>query len=217
MKFETSRCTCATEGTGIEAAGTEEDRPQGAGSAAPADGPAHHRPARSFPAHWPGGSTGPRSDHLPGYRRIPEPAIVPGSHPKQGGGYPQTRPTIRFALLFSRPNCCPISWTASPSPPGWAARSWPTTWAWARRSRAWARPRCWPAKPASARAGGLPGLAQVAVAQRNPPLLRPHRAAGPWRQRPRAAQYGTIRFFTVCNYEQVLRDILAIETGRAGT
>ena len=58
-----------------------------------------------------------------------------------------------------------------------AGRSWPTTWAWARRSRASARPRSSPARPASAGAGGLPRLAQVAVAERDPPLLRPQRAA----------------------------------------
>ena len=65
------------------------------------------------------------------------------------------------------------------------------------------------------RAGGLPGLAEIAVAERNPPFLRPHACslspAGPPSGR---RQYDNDSFFTVCNYEQVLRDILAIERVR---
>ena len=64
----------------------------------------------------------------------------------------------------------------------------------------------------------LPGVAQIPVAQRNSALLDARRArscsAAP---PPRAAQYENDAFFTICNYEQVLRDITAIETRQLGS
>ena len=61
-------------------------------------------------------------------------------------------------------------------------------------------------------AGHLPRVAQVAVAERNPPLLRPRRAARrrPHRRADRAVQQRRASS-PICNYEQVLRDILSIE------
>ena len=61
-------------------------------------------------------------------------------------------------------------------------------------------------------AGGLPRLAQVAVAERDPAAS----ATAACSLSPAAPPSGrgtttTTAFFTVCNYEQVLRDILAIE------
>ena len=60
-----------------------------------------------------------------------------------------------------------------------------------------------------------PGVAEVAVAERNSPLLATARVqlviGG---AAERARQYDNDCFFTVCNYEQVLRDILPIERVR---
>ena len=61
----------------------------------------------------------------------------------------------------------------------------------------------------------LPGVAEVAVAQRDPALLGAERRA----RHRRGARIGAKPtpsdvFFTVCNYEQVLKDILHIERTR---
>ena len=61
-------------------------------------------------------------------------------------------------------------------------------------------------------AGGLPGVAQVAVAERNPAVQRSRLPIGASAAPPAGpSQYDNDCFFTICNYEQVLRDILAIE------
>ena len=60
----------------------------------------------------------------------------------------------------------------------------------------------------------MPRFVEIAVAERNSPFLRPNRATGQRRGRRAAQQYDNDSFFTVCNYEQVLRDILAIERAR---
>ena len=52
------------------------------------------------------------------------------------------------------------------------------------------------------------------MAERNPALLRSQRATRRGRGRRTARAYENDAFFTVCNYEQVLRDILAVERAR---
>ena len=112
----------------------------------------------------------------------------------------------------SRNRCCPISWTASPLPSEPAARSWPTTWAWARRSRASAWPNCWPARPEFARCwwSARPRSSRSGAARSSGSATAT--ASWSWAsRRERALQYDNDCFFTICNYEQVLRDLQAIE------
>ena len=66
---------------------------------------------------------------------------------------------------------------------------WPTTWAWARRSKAWARPKSSPGGRHQQSAGRLPRFAEVAMAQRDPPFFRPQRSACHRQPAERAAQY----------------------------
>ena len=81
-------------------------------------------------------------------------------------------PRTRSARSSSPSSSCPTSSTGSPSPRAPGARSWPTTWASARRSRASASPSC------CAREAGIervlvvcPASPQVAVAERDRALL----------------------------------------------
>ena len=89
---------------------------------------------------------------------------------------------------------------------------WPTTWAWAKRFKASAWRNCWPARPAfarcwssarrrSSRSGGTKFTASATATCNSSPA----------RSRSARAQYANDCFFTICNYEQVLRDILSIE------
>ena len=146
--------------------------------------------------------------------------LIHGGCSKSGwpSGWPRSAATPRSTPCgrsCSKSNCCPISLKASPSPRAPAGRSWPTTWAWARRSRASAPRRSSPARPASARSwsfapprssrnGGTKSSASATAAcnscRAGPPSVR--------------EAYENDAFFTVCNYEQVLRDILAVERAR---
>ncbi len=109
-------------------------------------------------------------------------------------------------------SCCPISLMASPSLSGPDGRSLPTTWGLAKPCRGSAWQSFLPA---------LPVLKRVLV-------VCPASVKSQWRieierfterscqlvvgsAAERAAQYEQGSFFTLCNYEQVLRDIEAIE------
>ena len=94
---------------------------------------------------------------------------------------------------------------------GAGARSWPTIWDSARRFRVSASRSCSRGRRASARLWSFApprsnrnGAARSCASQRDCQIVLGGAAE-------RAAQYENECFFTVCNYEQVLRDILAIE------
>ena len=136
--------------------------------------PRHRR--RAGPAQADPDSRAARADnpHLPRCGRI-HPAAAPARphraprrrDPPQPGVAPSAPRTAQ------EPSCCPISSTASRSPPAPAAPFSPTTWAWARRSRPSASPE-FLAREAGISQGArrLPGVAEIAVAERNPALLR---------------------------------------------
>ena len=98
---------------------------------------------------------------------------------------------------------------------GAGARSWPTTWGSARPSRASAWRSCSRARRASAKFWSSaprrsnPSGAARSCASRS--AIVSSCSAAP---HERAAQYENDCFFTICNYEQVLRDILAIERAK---
>ena len=90
---------------------------------------------------------------------------------------------------------------------------WPTTWDWARRSRESAWPRCllaggWASNGCSS---SVPRRSNRSGATRSTAFRIATCNSIVGRADERAEQYSNDCFFTVCNYEQVLRDILHIE------
>ena len=166
--------------------------------------------------HRPDGTAGPQRDRLP--RRRGTDFRSGSSSSGWRSGWPRSAATPRSTPCgpsCSRSNCCPTSLKASPSPRARAGRSWPTTWVWARRSRAWALRRSSPARPASARCWWFapPRSSRNGGTRSSGSAIAACNSS--WGAPPSNARaYDNDAFFTVCNYEQVLRDILAVERTR---
>ena len=86
---------------------------------------------------------------------------------------------------------------------------WPTTWG--KTIQGVGVAELLAARPASARCWSFAPRRSNRNGGAKSPLLRPRRATYPGKRRERQSQYANDCFFTICNYEQVLRDILAIE------
>ena len=101
--------------------------------------------------HGTAGSFGPRRYRLSRRRGIDPTPALRTAHVRSDGRDPQRPGPAPVAQAIAESRAAALSarrdrLCRSQS----AGRSWPTTWAWARRSRAWARPSCSPARRASA-------------------------------------------------------------------